>query len=218
MIGYARCSTNEQHLDRQIKQLEEVGCIKIFQEKISGTERKKSILERPALRECIQYLRPGDIFVVTEPSRISRNQLAFAEIWIKLDKMGIYVKDLRYGMDTRTPMGKMIITVLIMFAEMEADMISSSTKDGLAAARARGKLGGRPRKVTSVDKEMMWSLHQNPNNSIQDICDRFNISTSTFYFYINQKKRECDIINEQEVNKKLSPPEELIFKQQSMFS
>lgn len=222
MIGYARCSTKEQKLDSQIKCLEDAGCIKIFHEKISGADRKGStILQRPVLSECLQYLRPGDTLVVTAFDRITRSFSALFAFTEKLKEMKVELKILKCNIDTNEPIGKVLFYLFGLLAEMERDSISSRTKAGLEAARARGRFGGRRPKLTAQDKDMLWMLYQDTKNERSAICKRFGISTSTFTKCIKEMKDSKNKMMTQAPKQRKEFEEsligeEIIFKQRSM--
>ena len=222
MIGYARCSTKEQNLDSQLKALKDANCIKIFHEKISGADRKGStILQRPVLAECLQYLRPGDTLVVTAFDRITRSFSALFAFTEKLKEMNVELKILKCNIDTKEPIGKVLFYLFGLLAEMERDNISSRTKAGLEAARARGRFGGRRPKLNSQDKDMLWMLYQDSRNERSAICKRFNISTSTFTKCIKEmKEAKSKLIAPQPKQRKEFAEsligEEVIFRQQAI--
>ena len=135
IIGYARVSTVEQSLDRQIDQLTEADCKRIYQEKASGASK-----ECPELDRMLDALREGDVVVVTELSRLGRTVKGLIELVEKLHKLDVDLKSLKeQWLDTTSPMGKMVFTMMAGFAEMERDLIRERTAEGLKAARARGR-------------------------------------------------------------------------------
>ena len=143
-IGYARASTEEQPLDRQIDDLAAVGVDKrnIYAENVSGTKRG-----RPELNRMLAELQPGDIVLVTELSRLSRNLLHMIEISDIIRHKGAGFKSLKEGQfDTTTAQGKLLFGMMAVLAEWQRNMTSEQTKSGLKAAKARGRCGGRPSK------------------------------------------------------------------------
>ena len=141
-IGYARVSTEEQNLDRQLDSLKEAGCEKIFQEKITGTKK-----ERPELDKLMEQLRNGDLIIISDLTRLSRSVKDLFSLVDQIEKKGANIKSLKESwMDTSTPQGKLMFTIFAGISQFERDLISQRTLEGLAAARSRGKKGGRPKK------------------------------------------------------------------------
>ena len=141
-IGYARVSTEEQNLDRQLDSLKEAGCEKIFQEKITGTKK-----ERPELDKLMEQLRSGDLIIISDLTRLSRSVKDLFSLVDQIEKKGANIKSLKESwMDTSTPQGKLMFTIFAGISQFERDLISQRTLEGLAAARARGRNGGRPKK------------------------------------------------------------------------
>src|SRR5919206_4316257 len=138
-IGYARVSTGEQTLDLQLDALAKAGCGKVYRETASGAKA-----ERPVLEEVLGYLRPGDTLVVWRLDRLGRSLQHLIDVVAALAERGIGFKSLTEQIDTTTPGGKLIFHVFGALAEFERDLIRERTQAGLAAARARGRNGGRP--------------------------------------------------------------------------
>src|SRR4051812_31958867 len=144
-IGYARVSTGEQTLDLQLDALQAAGCGKVYRETASGAKAG-----RPILEEVLTYLRKGDTLVVWRLDRLGRSLRHLIETVAALAERGIGFKSLTEQIDTTTPGGKLIFPVFGALAEFERDLIRERTHAGLAAARARGRLGGRPRKLADA--------------------------------------------------------------------
>lgn len=142
-IGYARVSTGEQTLDLQHDALTKAGCSKIYQETASGAKA-----DRPVLDEVLAYVRGGDTLVVWRLDRLGRSLEHLIDVVAMLAERGIGFKSLTEQIDTTTPGGKLIFHVFGALAEFERDLIRERTQAGLAAARARGRVGGRPKKLT----------------------------------------------------------------------
>ncbi len=176
LIGYARVSTKDQELLLQKDALEKAGCIRIFEEKISGTKS-----DRPALNALLEYARSGDTIVVWKLDRLGRSLKDLLSIVTTLQERKIGFKSLQENFDTTTSGGKLIFHVFAAIAEFEKDIIKERTVAGLNAARARGRKGGRPKKLSDNDVEMIKKLHQDKTIPIKDILSRFNISKSTLY-------------------------------------
>ena len=183
IIGYARVSTVEQSLDRQIDQLTDAGCKRIYQEKASGASK-----ERPELDRMLDALREGDVVVVTELSRLGRTVKGLIELVEKLHKLGVDLKSLKeQWLDTTSPMGKMVFTMMAGFAEMERDLIRERTAEGLKAARARGRKGGRP----SIDQEQLslaLRMYDSKSCTVAEITKATGISKATLYSYLGKRE------------------------------
>lgn len=141
-IGYARVSTGEQNLDLQVDALKEADCQTILQEKMSG-----AIADRPKLEEALNFMRDGDTLVVWRLDRLGRSLKHLIEIINHLHDRGLYFKSLQENIDTVSSSGKLIFHIFGALAEFERNIISERTKAGLKAARARGRYGGRPRRI-----------------------------------------------------------------------
>ena len=141
-IGYKRVSTQNQKLDRQTDLLNEFGVERIFEEKITGTKR-----ERKELDKMLEQLRPNDIVVVTDLTRLSRSTKDLFEIVEIIESKGAGIKSLKESwLDTTTPQGKLLFTIFAGLSQFERDLTAQRTKEGLASAKARGKKLGRPNK------------------------------------------------------------------------
>lgn len=176
LIGYARISTEEQSLEPQLEALKEAGCEKFFQEVASGAKTA-----RPHLEEALKYARKGDVIVVWKLDRLGRSLKHLIETIQDLEKKGVEFKSLTEGMDTKTPGGRLLFNIFGAIAEFEKDLIKERTQAGLKAARARGRKGGRPKRMDDQMVEMARSLHKNANTPVADICRTLKISKSTLY-------------------------------------
>lgn len=186
-IGYARVSTQDQTLNLQNDALEKIGCSKIFTDVISGAKE-----ERKGLQEAIAYVREGDTLVVWRLDRLGRSLQHLIETITKLNKRKIGFKSITENIDTTTSGGKLVFHIFGALAEFERDIIRERTNAGLQAARARGRLGGRPKaKTLDTPKkiQMAQSLYDNRNNTIDEICRTLNVSRATLYRYINTGKK-----------------------------
>src|SRR6266478_3779955 len=182
LIGYARVSTTDQTLDLQKDALEKIGCIKIFTDTISG-----AATERKGLDAALAYVREGDTLVVWRLDRLGRSLKHLIETVTDLSKRHIGFKSLTESIDTTTSGGKLIFHIFGALAEFERDLIRERTRAGLAAARARGRRGGRPKSLTGKKVAMAQSLYDDKNNTIDEICKTLNISRATLYRYIKTK-------------------------------
>lgn len=182
IIGYARVSTVEQSLDRQLDALESCGVEKVFTEKVTG---KKS--DRPELLRMMDQLRDGDVVIVSELTRLSRSTKDLFAIVEQVQAKGADIKSLKEAwLDTTTAHGKLMFTIVAGLSQFEADLISQRTREGLAAARARGRLGGRPR--VAVDKaNMALKMYDSNEFSIGEICKSCHIGKSTLYRLLDDR-------------------------------
>ena len=179
LIGYARVSTQEQTLSLQLDALEKIGCSKIFTDTISG-----SATERKGLDEALEYVRAGDTLVVWRLDRLGRSLKHLIETVTNLNNRKIGFKSIQENIDTTTSGGKLIFHIFGALAEFERDIIRERTNAGLQAARARGRVGGRPKSLIGKKATMAQELYNNKNNSIDEICKTLNISRTTLYRYV----------------------------------
>lgn len=185
IIGFARVSTLEQNLDRQLDTLKEYGAERIFQEKISGT---KSSSKRPELEKMMLTLREGDTLVVSEFSRLSRSTKDLIDIVERLNKMGVEIVSLKEQFDTTTATGKLMLTMISALCQFERDILAERTMEGLRAARARGRKGGRPRAGNESIKKKAIALYEANTMTIKEIAEVSNVSTSTVNRWIKENK------------------------------
>jgi len=182
LVGYARVSTHDQTLALQQDGLEKAGCERIFTDTLSGAKA-----ERPGLTEALAYVRADDTLVVWKLDRLGRSLRHLIETITALHERGVGFKSLTEQIDTTTSGGKLIFHVFAALAEFERDLIRERTQAGLAAARARGKQGGRPRSAAVADAKqvaMAQALYSDTTNSIAEICKTLRISRATLYRYI----------------------------------
>src|SRR5438132_3132554 len=187
LIGYARVSTTDQTLDLQKDALEKLGCNKIFTDTISG-----AATERKGLDAALAYVREGDTLVVWRLDRLGRSLKHLIETITNLNNRKIGFKSIQENIDTTTSGGKLIFHIFGALAEFERDIIKERTKAGLQAARARGRLGGRPKaKTLNTSKKvaMAQALYDNKNNTIVEICQTLHISRATLYRHIDTGKK-----------------------------
>ncbi|MCE2993397.1 MAG: recombinase family protein [Alphaproteobacteria bacterium] len=177
LIGYARVSTSDQSLDLQIDALTKAGCEKIFAEKITG-----SSADRPELNNLKEFIRDGDdTVVVYKLDRLGRSLKNLVAEMQSFQERGIGFKSLQENIDTTTSGGKLFFHIFAALAEFERDIIRERTQAGLNSARARGRLGGRPKKLTESQLYLMRKLYADKSNEISDICKMFKISRPTLF-------------------------------------
>jgi DNA invertase Pin-like site-specific DNA recombinase len=181
LIGYARVSTQDQHLRLQLDALKSAGCLKIFTDTISGAKQ-----ERKGLEEAIAFLREGDILVVWRLDRLGRSLKDLIERLTDLHSRNIGFKSLTESIDTTTSGGKLIFHIFGALAEFERDIIRERTNAGLTAARARGKMGGRPKSPLSEKQRLQLAkqMYENQTIPVGEICKSLHIPRSTFYKYV----------------------------------
>ncbi|WP_284762505.1 recombinase family protein [Arthrobacter sp. efr-133-R2A-63] len=181
LIGYARVSTFEQNLDLQVDALREAGCIKVYTDKgISGAKA-----ERPGLTEMLNNLRDGDTVLVWKLDRIARNTLNLLTLIEDLEKGGHKFRSLTDGIATDGPMGRAMLTIAAAFATLERDQTIARTHAGLAAARARGRVGGRKPSLTQAQAQQVRALYE-ASTSVTSIAKTMNVSRQTIYRYLEQ--------------------------------
>ena len=186
LIGYARVSTDDQDLSLQIDALVGLGVQQehIFTDKISGAKS-----ERPGLDDCLANLNEGDTLVVWRLDRLGRSMHHLVALIEKLRNRGIGFRSVSDGLiDTTSASGELIFHIFSALAQFERRLIQERTKAGLASARARGRLGGRP--AIEIDKAKVLAarkLHDDKTLTIVEICETLHISRSTYYRYVRLK-------------------------------
>jgi DNA invertase Pin-like site-specific DNA recombinase len=180
-IGYARVSTIDQNLDLQIDALKAAGCEKIFTDRITGTK-----FDRPELNELKKILRDGDTVVVWKLDRMGRGLRDLIKTMDEYKAQGVGFKSLTEGIDTTTPTGNLVFQMFGALAEYERNLIVERTQAGLRAGRARGKLGGRPKRLTDEQKVLLCKMHADKTITLQTIVDTFKISKATMYNVVHE--------------------------------
>jgi DNA invertase Pin-like site-specific DNA recombinase len=182
LIGYARVSTQEQNLDFQIDALEKAGCERIITDEISG-----KTTDRQGLSAIKEIMRRGDTIVVWRLDRLGRSLKHLLEFVADLETKEINFKSLQETIDTTSSTGKLIFHIFGALAEFERNLIRERSKAGLTAARARGRTGGRPKKL-DVDKiKLVVSLYNERKQTVKEICKLMGISRTVLYRYIRER-------------------------------
>ena len=184
-IGYARVSTEDQGLELQLDALKKVKCRKIYQEKITGRTR-----DRPELQKLLENIRPKDVVIIWKLDRLGRSLKDLVQLVTEIQDKDAGLKSLHDNIDTTTPQGKLTFHIFAALAEFESDMIRERTNAGLAAARARGRKGGRPKGLSdqAKDKAMIAeNLYKEGKLSTKQICDHLSISKMTLYNYLRHR-------------------------------
>lgn len=183
-IGYARVSTAEQILDLQTDALKRVGCEQIYSEQVSAVRSG-----RPELAACLKSLRPSDTLVVWRLDRLGRSVSELVRIVMDLEARGIQFESLTEKIDTASASGRLMFHVFASFAEFERNLLQERTNAGIAAARARGRNGGRPRIYSDETRDIVIKEMQDPANCVVAMCRGLGISKSTAYRIFNNWKR-----------------------------
>ncbi len=183
LIGYARVSTHDQNLDLQKDALKKADCEKIYVDKKTGSH-----IKRDGLEKAIEMLRAGDTLVVWRLDRLARSLKHLIELITDLEERNIGFKSLTESIDTTTSSGKLIFHIFGALAEFERGVIADRTRAGLAAARARGRLGGRPPKLSPKQQKHAVKLYKKKKLPIKEICHIMGISKQTLYSYIAKFK------------------------------
>jgi DNA invertase Pin-like site-specific DNA recombinase len=177
-VGYARVSSRDQNLDGQLDMLTASGCEKIFQDKVSGIKES-----RPDWDRLMEYVRSGDTIVVAELSRMTRSLQHLLSLTHEFESRGINLKSLRENIDTSSATGRAFLAIMGAINQMERELRAERTAAGRAAARARGKTGGRPK--TSFEKlEKARILYDNGGGSASEVCKTIGIGRRTFFNHL----------------------------------
>lgn len=184
LVGYARVSTDEQSLDLQDDALKAAGCGKVFMEKESGRAGTK----RPALEQALAYLRPEDQLVVWKIDRLGRSLREMLDTAHMLQERGVKLRSLTEQVDTETATGRMMFNFLGTIAEYFLDLNRERTMAGLKAAVARGRKGGRRRKLSEADIEAGRAMLAAGTISVAEIAKRLGVGRTAFYSYFPQAR------------------------------
>jgi DNA invertase Pin-like site-specific DNA recombinase len=181
-IGYARVSTREQHPEAQNDALTAAGCDRVFVDKITG-----KLARRPELDKAMMVLREGDQLVITKLDRLGRSLANLIELSKWLNEHGVDLVVLHQGIDTSTAIGRMFFHILGAIAEFEHELLSERTRDGLEAARARGRTGGQKPKLKPRQVQLAQSMYEEKGDdgkrryTVQQIADEFGVTRPTIY-------------------------------------
>lgn len=185
LIGYCRCSTADQSLNLQIDALTKAGCGRIFEDIASG-----SIDDRPGLQQALEFLKPGDILTVWRLDRLGRSLKHLIETVTLLSQRGVGFKTLTEAIDTTSAAGRLTLHVFGALAEFERELIKQRTMAGLIAARSRGKIGGRPSKLSHSQSRIAQQLFSERNISVEEIAQSLGVSRTTIYRNLKTKQWE----------------------------
>jgi len=175
VFGYARVSTEQQNLDRQIDALKKYGVDVIYNEKMTGTKK-----DRPELTKLLDRVTEGDTVVIESLSRLGRSTKDLIELTELFEKKGVHLVSLKESIDTSTSTGKLLFTLMSAIAQFERDVIADRTREGLRSARARGRTGGRP-ETDPVAVKKAIKLYKTGQYSLKEIEELTGVKKSTLY-------------------------------------
>lgn len=175
IFGYARVSTEQQNLDRQLDALKRYGCDVIYNEKMTGTKR-----ERPELAKLLDRMTEGDTVVIESLSRLGRSTKDLIELTEMFQSKGVHLVSLKESIDTSTSTGKLLFTLMSAIAQFERDVIADRTREGLKAAKSRGRCGGRPKADADAVRKAV-KLYKTNQYSIKEIEELTGVKKSTLY-------------------------------------
>lgn len=177
LVGYARVSSTGQSLDVQRGKLESAGCEKVFEERRSASQGS----HRPKLKACLDYVREGDVLVISRLDRMARSVIDLAKIAEALAAKGVELRVLDQGIDTTTSEGRLMFHMLGAFAEFENDIRRERQRDGIERAKGRGVRFGRRAALTDAQITNLQRLRDHEGFTIQQLQDRFQVARSTVY-------------------------------------
>ena len=180
LVGYARVSTDDQTLDLQRDALQDAGCERIFEDYASGAG------ERPGLRDALTHLRAGDALVVWRLDRLGRSLKDLIARAEALRTQSVGLRSLKEAIDTDSSSGQLIFHIFGALAEFERALIRERTQAGLQAARARGRKGGRPKRLDAGQRAHAVALYRARNHTVAEICALMGISRATLYAYVEE--------------------------------
>lgn len=179
LVGYARVSTVDQTLDLQRDALTQAGCERLFEDMASGVKT-----DRPGRTEALAYVRDGDTLAVWKLDRLGRSMQDLVATVEDLRVRGVGFRSLTEGIDTTSPAGKLVFHIFGALAEFERELIRERTNAGLASARARGRMGGAPPKMTRRKVELASKMMSDPQMSVAEVCEAIGVSDATLYRWV----------------------------------
>ena len=187
LLGYARVSTDDQNLDLQRDALEAAGCERMFEDMASGAKA-----DRIGLAALMTVLRAGDTVVIWRLDRLGRSLKNLIELVERLEAAKVGLRSLQENIDTTSSGGRLVFHLFGALAEFERNLVRERTLAGLAAARARGRMGGRPKRLDPAKLALALRLHSEDKHTIREICQMMGISKSTLYNYLS--KADSDVV------------------------
>ena len=180
LIGYARVSTEDQTLDLQRDALREAGCERIFEDTAGG------VAERPNLQQALSHLRAGDTLVVWRLDRLGRSLKDLIARAEELRNQEVGLKSLKEAIDTDSPTGQLVFHIFGALAEFERALIRDRTQAGLQAARARGRKGGRRKRLDRDQRAHAVELYRSRQHTVKQVCNLMGVSRATLYAYVEE--------------------------------
>lgn len=174
-VGYARISTGGQNLEGQLDALQAAGCERVFEETASGTRS-----DRPVLAQALEFVREGDVLVTYRLDRIARSLPHLITIMDELSQRGVEFRSLTENLDTNSPGGRLIFHIFGAISNFEVDLIRERTRTGLDAARKRGRVGGRPRRMTD-DKVRAAKKLLADGTPVKEVANSLGVSVPTLF-------------------------------------
>ena len=189
LVGYARVSTQDQNPELQLDALKGAGCEKVFEEKASGAKR-----DRPELAAALSFMRKSDTLVVWKLDRLARSLKQLMETVEDLSARGVGFRSLTEAIDTTTSGGRLVFHIFGALAEFERGIIRERTTAGLEAARARGRVGGRPKSLTEDDLGVARTLLKDGQLTIAQVAERLGVAPSTLCVHVPQSRSTISAI------------------------
>jgi DNA invertase Pin-like site-specific DNA recombinase len=190
-IGYARVSTVDQNLDLQRDALQRAGCVQVYEDKASGRAMKN----RTELANALRALRKGDTLIVWRLDRLGRSLVDLVNIVRDLEERGVKFESISDHIDTSTAQGRMFMGVMASLAQYVRDVIQENTVAGLQAARARGRVGGRPATLDERAVVEIKALLGNPDITVKDVAARYQVSRATIYNTLGRaEKKKAEVV------------------------
>lgn len=186
LIGYARVSTEDQLLDLQRDALAKAGCERVFEDTASGAKA-----ERVSLTALLATLRQGDTVVTWRLDRLGRSLKDLIRLVEQLDAAGVGLRSLQENIDTASIGGRLVFHLFGALAEFERNLIRERTQAGLSAARARGRKGGRKKRLDPAKQAFALCLYHERNHTVLEICRLMGIGRSTLYNYLTEAERDA---------------------------
>lgn len=187
LLGYARVSTDDQNLNLQRDALQAAGCERTFEDMASGAKT-----DRIGLAALMTVLRAGDTVVIWRLDRLGRSLKNLIELVERLEAAKVGLRSLQENIDTTSSGGRLVFHLFGALAEFERNLVRERTLAGLAAARARGRMGGRPKRLDPAKLALALRLHHEDKHTIKEICQMMGISKSTLYNYLT--KADSDVV------------------------
>jgi DNA invertase Pin-like site-specific DNA recombinase len=185
-IGYARVSTDDQHLDLQRDALRQAGCERVFEDTASGAKA-----ERVGLAALMEVLRPGDTVVIWRMDRLGRSLKDLIALVERLEAVGVGLHSLQEKIDTTSSGGRLVFHLFGALAEFERNLVRERTQAGLTAARARGRHGGRKKRLDPAKQKIALRLYHERQHTVEEICRMMGVGRSTLYNYLNEAERNA---------------------------